>query len=364
MHFYDAPRDELVLVEGYRHLAVSRDGRVYNRSTNSFYKPYQRHNYSAVIATSLNGVKTVFKHAFLLTAAFIPIPVGFILPRDESKLEIGYHDDDHRNLELNNLYWVIKPDIPFLLSEAAGDDRIFEVPSVPAIGVDRHGNVFNLTTGNQLKLFKDDLGGYLSVFPGIKGTVKNYLHHRLMAELFVPPKEGYTIEQCLAELEVNHKNSIRDDNRPENLDWVTSKENSDHAYDVGFHTKSVKIVLKEVNTGKIQNFRSINQASKLFGLFPWEIVTLHKNKVMDKMIINGFIVKFVNSGLDFLDLSLIADDKEPYYRFLKHGTHRITARLKDIECLLPGPVSYVNEDGSIGKYPKPPYRVNTWTIQR
>lgn len=50
------------------------------------------------------------------------------------------------------------------------------------------------------------------------GKRKNELIHRLVALHFIDNPEGKP--------EVNHINQIRDDNRVENLEWVTKSENN------------------------------------------------------------------------------------------------------------------------------------------
>lgn len=59
--------------------------------------------------------------------------------------------------------------------------------------------------------------------PNRKPRIRTCRVHRLMAEVFIDnPKKKYT---------VNHINMIRNDNRLENLEWLTSSENIQHSWD-------------------------------------------------------------------------------------------------------------------------------------
>lgn len=73
--------------------------------------------------------------------------------------------------------------------------------------------------------------------------------HRVIAELFLGGPEKET---------VNHKNGIKTDNRAENLEWATQRENNAHAVKTGLSKQRVKPV-KRLSDG--MTFDSLHEAA-------------------------------------------------------------------------------------------------------
>lgn len=86
------------------------------------------------------------------------------------------------------------------------------------------GKVYNTVRKTFVKSIKN-ASGYCYVTLCTPGVKQNVYVHRLVAEYFIPNDDN-------KKTQVNHINKIRDDNRVENLEWVSASENMKHAKSV------------------------------------------------------------------------------------------------------------------------------------
>ena len=113
-------------------------------------------------------------------------------------------------------------------------------------GYERMYQVSNLGRVKSLKFNREKIMnltynryGYLTVKLSKDNIKKTYKVHRLVGIAFIPNPENKP--------QVNHKNTVRDDNRVDNLEWNTSKENLDYKYvNIGM-VKFTKLIKHQIH---------------------------------------------------------------------------------------------------------------------
>ena len=122
------------------------------------------------------------------------------------------------------------------------------------------------------KVFDKGNGYFLVSLVDGKGLVKNRFVHRLMAQTF--------LENPLNKPQVNHKDGNKTNNSLDNLEWVTGKENSIHAVNLGLTTHYHCFVGVEqvINDMVIASFKSIKDAERTTGVASQNICKVCNNK--------------------------------------------------------------------------------------
>ena len=128
--------------------------------------------------------------------------------------------------------------------------------------------------------------GYRYIDLSYKDRKMSLKLHRILGKLFIPNPENKP--------EINHKNGIKLDNRLENMEWVTHKENCIHAAVNGLriapkgrnHAQSIPVFQFDLQGNFINYFGSSGEAERLTGVWHTNIC---KNVLNQRPTAGGYI---------------------------------------------------------------------------
>ena len=167
--------------------------------------------------------------------------------------------------------------------------------------LDRYIKSANSKTGLQFKkgqILKQKLNkvnGYMMIILWKDNKQKGYNIHRLVAEHFLPIKEGKNT--------VNHIDGDKTNNRVDNLEWVSYGENLAHAYKKlerpinkrSLYKQSIYYMNRE---GVVKLVDSIEQGSRETGVSPTQIRRLLDT---NKFCRRGFLFSTVKPSVEDIE---------------------------------------------------------------
>lgn len=179
-------------------------------------------------------------------------------------------------------------------------DKLYKIPYLENYLINKKGNVYNIKTKKFLKPLTSGRGYVFYIIYDKKFGRRSFFRHRLLCSVFKPVKNW-------EKLSVDHINGIPGDDRLENIEFVSIKENIQRYWKNKHkqNLKNIPIVIKHIISGRIYDCANYTEASMLLKVNRYEVLRRLSMPF-------GFVFK------DYTMIKYLSDLREfPVYRDIK-----------------------------------------------
>lgn len=150
--------------------------------------------------------------------------------------------------------------------------EFIDIPEFENYMIDRTGRIYTKHR-NRLLTLKTDKDGYYRVALSKDKSMHYFRVNRLVAITYIPNPDNKPF--------VNHINGVVTDNRVENLEWVTAKENTQHAIRTGLagaygetnhNAKLTQAQVNEIRDMYSKGYRVYEIRNYLNNIVTWEMI--------------------------------------------------------------------------------------------
>lgn len=178
-------------------------------------------------------------------------------------------------------------------TEINGHPGFYRFPDDHRLGVNKNGQILNCITGNILKpQLHVKSGGFQVIINSSDKKSANHKVHRVIARTFIGRPSRH-LDKPFSKLQVNHVDGVRSNNSIDNLEWVTNRENIEHAHLSGFYLLDTPIVAKFLGDGQREiYFNSLREFSRHFEVHPATVYKCLKRNLQEKYHVSNHLFKY------------------------------------------------------------------------
>lgn len=246
--------------------AINHKGLIFDHHLKKDVYPFVSNGY-LVVRLNVNGELLSFDLRKVMLMCFSPMHTSIDVYK--YKLKVISFDNNLFNLSLDNLIWRV----PVGGIECLKYPGYYSVPHNPGVVISKDYKPLDYLTGKErnVRLPTEEYErGYPHVFSpntfnGIKLPYHTTVFHRMIALAFIP------LDGIRDRFFINHIDGNKLNYDIKNLEWVTYKENRDHAVETGLCVQSVGVTAVDIYTKERRSFPSLQAASRGLGFHAFDI---------------------------------------------------------------------------------------------